>query len=60
MNELNLTCQHCGEQCETWEEVNTAMIGTHNEIWCYCHSCKLDTFHVSPFAVNDPDEEKYF
>jgi hypothetical protein len=42
---FNITCQSCGKDCDTYEEVNTAQIGEELEMWCYCRDCDIETFH---------------
>lgn len=45
-------CMMCGEECRITEYVATDQIGGHVELWCYCRTCKVDTFHP-------PNEEEF-
>jgi len=41
--EMDITCMICGENCETWEEVDSGE--ETPQIWCWCDKCSIDTFH---------------
>lgn len=52
----NITCQSCGNDCEIYEQVNTAQIGIRLEWWCYCGKCDIETFH--PIKIDDKQESQ--
>jgi len=40
-------CQYCGKECDRTEFVWTGDNESYKgwELWCYCDTCKTDTFH---------------
>lgn len=51
------TCQTCSKVVDTTEEVDICM--GEIELWCYCRSCDIETFHWIPKSKDYPNNKTY-